>query len=73
MSAAFYEKPGLEERRKAILPSRRIGEPIDIANAVIYLLSMRSAYVNGAELLIDGGLGCMLMDLIPRPGFNDAG
>ena len=73
MSAAFYEKPGLEERRKAILPSRRIGEPVDIANAVIYLLSTRSAYVNGAELLIDGGLGCMLMDLIPRPGFNDAG
>jgi glucose 1-dehydrogenase len=72
MSAAFYEQPGLEERRAAITPSRRIGEPIDIANAAIFLLSKRSAYMNGAELLIDGGLGCMLMDLVPRPGFNDA-
>jgi NAD(P)-dependent dehydrogenase (short-subunit alcohol dehydrogenase family) len=72
MSAAFYEQPGLEERRAAITPSRRIGEPVDIANAAIFLLSRRSAFVNGAELLIDGGLGCMLMDLVPRPGFNDA-
>jgi hypothetical protein len=26
--------------------------------------------MNGAELLVDGGLGCMLMDMVPRPGFN---
>ena len=24
----------------------------------------------GAELVVDGGLGCMLMDRVPRPGFN---
>ena len=30
----------------------------------------RAAYLNGAELLVDGGLGCMLMDMVPRPGFN---
>ena len=28
------------------------------------------AYLNGAELVVDGGLGCMLMDMVPRPGFN---
>lgn len=72
MTAAFYKQSGLEERRAAITPSRRIGEPIDIGNAAIFLLSKRSAYLNGAELLIDGGFGCMLMDLVPRPGFNDA-
>jgi len=26
--------------------------------------------MNGAELLVDGGLGCMLMDMVPRPGYN---
>ena len=50
--------------------SRRIGEPVDIAEPVLFLASDRSAYVNGAELLVDGGLGCMLMDMVPRPGFN---
>ena len=51
--------------------SRRIGEPVDIAEPVIFLCSDRSAYVNGADLVVDGGLDCMLMDGVPRPGYND--
>ena len=73
LSARFYEVPGFEARRAAVTASRRVGEPVDIAEPVLFLLSDRSAYVNGAELVIDGGLGCMLMDMVPRPGFNDAG
>lgn len=72
LSAAFYEEPGLEARRSRVTASRRIGEPDDIANPAIFLASDRSAYMNGAELLVDGGLGCMLMDMVPRPGFNQA-
>ena len=70
LSAAFYEQPGFEAKRAAVTASRRVGEPIDIANPAIFLASDRSAYLNGAELLADGGLGCMLMDMVPRPGFN---
>ncbi|MBW8270848.1 SDR family NAD(P)-dependent oxidoreductase [Caldovatus aquaticus] len=72
MSQAFYAVPGVEERRKAMVPVRRIAEPEDIADAVLFLASARAAYVNGATLLVDGGLDCMLMDLIPRPGFERA-
>ena len=36
-------------------PIGRIGEPIDIANAVLYLASDESKFVTGAELIIDGG------------------
>ena len=25
---------------------------------------------NGAELAVDGGMSSMLMDMVPRPGFN---
>ncbi len=71
LSARFYEEPGFEARRAAVTASRRIGEPQDIADPALFLASDRSAYLNGAELVVDGGLSCMLMDSVPRPGFND--
>ena len=30
----------------------------------------RSGYMNGAELAVDGGMSSMLMDMVPRPGYN---
>ncbi|WP_240794384.1 glucose 1-dehydrogenase [Azoarcus sp. DD4] len=72
LSAKFYEQPGFEQRRAAVTASRRIGEPTDIANVAAFLASERAAYVNGAEIVVDGGMNSMLMDLVPRPGFNDA-
>ncbi|WP_433386231.1 SDR family NAD(P)-dependent oxidoreductase [Micromonospora sp. KLBMP9576] len=35
---------------------RRLGRPEDVAEAVMFLLSDRSAYITGQELLVDGGL-----------------
>ncbi|OLL30819.1 2-deoxy-D-gluconate 3-dehydrogenase [Burkholderia sp. SRS-W-2-2016] len=70
LSAAFYEHGDIEARRSAMTASRRIGEPNDIADVVAFLASERAAYVNGAELMVDGGLESMLMDLVPRPGFE---
>jgi NAD(P)-dependent dehydrogenase (short-subunit alcohol dehydrogenase family) len=70
LSAKFYEEPGFEARRAAATASRRIGEPDDLAGPVLFLASDRASYVNGAEVLVDGGLDCMLMDMVPRPGFN---
>lgn len=37
------------------LPMGRIGEPRELAEGVVWLFSNRSSYVNGADLLIDGG------------------
>lgn len=73
LSAKFYEDPKTEEGRKAMTASRRIGEPQDIANAVAFLASPRSSYVNATEIVVDGGIESMLMDLIPRPGFEREG
>jgi NAD(P)-dependent dehydrogenase (short-subunit alcohol dehydrogenase family) len=36
-------------------PIGRVGEPDDIAEAVLYLVSDRASFVTGAELTIDGG------------------
>jgi NAD(P)-dependent dehydrogenase (short-subunit alcohol dehydrogenase family) len=69
MSAAFYADADLKERREAVVPLRRIGQPADMADAALFFASDRSSYVNGEELLLDGGYSKMPMSLIPRPGF----
>jgi L-rhamnose 1-dehydrogenase len=49
-------KPGKREQFEARIPAGRIGEPDDIAGAIWLLSQPEAAYVNGAELLVDGGL-----------------
>jgi len=70
LSEAFYQQPGVTERRSALVPVGRVGTPEDIANAVTYLASERASYVNGDEILVDGGLDEALMGQVPRPGFE---
>ncbi|MDE2581374.1 MAG: SDR family oxidoreductase [Rhodospirillales bacterium] len=38
------------------VPSGRLGLPIDIANGIVFLASDDSAYMNGAGLVVDGGV-----------------
>ena len=50
----------LEEKfKEAIIskiPSARLGEPNDIANAVLFLCSDQSSYINGETLHVNGGM-----------------
>lgn len=73
MSKAFYEAPGVRERRSAVIPIGRIGRPEDMADAVVFLASERAAYVTGQEIVVDGGYASMLMNLVPRPGYDQPG
>jgi NAD(P)-dependent dehydrogenase (short-subunit alcohol dehydrogenase family) len=70
MSQAFYDTPGVTERRSAVTPMRRIGMPQDIADAATFLASDRSAYINGDEIVVDGGFTRTIMNLVPRPGHD---
>ena len=38
------------------IPAARLGEPDDIANAVLFLASNQSNYVNGETLHVNGGM-----------------
>ncbi|QBR03266.1 SDR family NAD(P)-dependent oxidoreductase [Paraburkholderia pallida] len=70
LSESFYAQGDVEARRAAMTASRRIGRPVDIAEVAAFLASERAGYVNGAEIVVDGGLDSMLMDLVPRPGYE---
>jgi NAD(P)-dependent dehydrogenase (short-subunit alcohol dehydrogenase family) len=47
-----------EARRAAtsMLPLRRMGEPVDIANAFVYLASDEARFLTGTSLVVDGGM-----------------
>ncbi|MGO1971167.1 MAG: SDR family NAD(P)-dependent oxidoreductase [Levilactobacillus brevis] len=68
MSAAFYADPQVENGRKTLTASKRIGTTTDIANAVLFLASDRSSYINATGLVIDGGFSVMMQNQIPKPG-----
>ena len=50
----------IDEKFKEVIiskiPSARLGEPEDIANAVIFLASSNSDYINGETLHVNGGM-----------------
>lgn len=41
---------------EAAYPGKRIAHPREVATAVVYLISDESSFVNGAPILVDGGL-----------------
>lgn len=50
------ERPGMVGKLVNINPMRRLGEPREVASAVVWLLSDESSFVNGLAMSIDGGL-----------------
>jgi NAD(P)-dependent dehydrogenase (short-subunit alcohol dehydrogenase family) len=48
--------PGKKEEQAANNPLRRIGQADDVANLCVFLASDAGVYVNGAEILLDGGV-----------------
>jgi 3(or 17)beta-hydroxysteroid dehydrogenase len=49
------ELPGGEEALTALHPIGRLGDPLDVARLIVFLLGDESSYVTGSELAVDGG------------------
>ncbi len=56
MTAATHESPENAAPRLAVTPLGRFGVPEDIAMGCLFLASDESAWMTGAELVIDGGM-----------------
>jgi NAD(P)-dependent dehydrogenase (short-subunit alcohol dehydrogenase family) len=70
LTEGIYQDPSVLKKRESIVPAGRISGPKDIAEVVAFLASPRSGYVNGQDVLVDGGLSTTWLSLIPRPGFE---
>lgn len=57
--AHSLDKDVLLEKLARQIPLKFVGEPDDIANAVLYLASDESRFMTGAELKLDGGISAM--------------
>ena len=57
LAKALWEQG--EEKIAARLPTRRLGEPSDIANAALFLCSDAASWITGETLVVDGGSLCI--------------
>jgi glucose 1-dehydrogenase len=56
INTSAWQTPQAYSQLMTLIPYGRIGEPIDIARAAIWLASDQSDYVVGTTLFIDGGM-----------------
>ncbi len=66
MSAPIYADPAVRAARSGGVPLKRLGTLEDIAEAVAFLDSPAGGYVNGHDLVVDGGVTHAVLKSLPR-------
>lgn len=66
MRAHLDAHPGKREVLTADQPMGRLIDPGEVSDAITFLLSAASSYINGNNMVLDGGL----VNLVGRPRFQ---
>lgn len=72
MSEPIYADPEIRRLRSERVPLGRLGQGADVAAVVLFLLSEEAGYVNGTEILVDGGVTMSVISTLPRPRSVDS-
>jgi len=65
MTAKVYADPRVAAERDALVPLGRVATPEDIADVVAFLLGQDSRYINGHDLVVDGGVAGNFLGRLP--------
>ena len=65
MTARVYEDRAVAAERDALVPLGRVATPEDIADAIAFLLGPDARYVNGHDLVVDGGVAGNFLGRLP--------
>jgi glucose 1-dehydrogenase len=65
MTAKVYADARVAAERDALVPLGRVATPDDIAAAIAFLLSPDARYVNGHDLVVDGGVTGNFLGRLP--------
>ena len=65
MTAAVYADRTVAGERDALVPLGRVATPEDIADVIAFLLGPDARYVNGHDLVVDGGVSGNFLGRLP--------
>lgn len=62
---AYLQDPEIKKARGDVTPLGRVAQPVDIANAILFLFSEEADYITATALDVDGGLTKSVMNHMP--------
>ena len=67
---AYLKDPKIKQARSDATPIPRVGQPEDVAAAILFLLSDEASYVTATQLMIDGGVTKSMFNHLPGRSFG---
>jgi NAD(P)-dependent dehydrogenase (short-subunit alcohol dehydrogenase family) len=65
MTEPVYKNADLASQRAELVPLGRVAAPEDIADAIAFLIGPDARYVNGHDLVVDGGVAGNFLGRLP--------